>query len=165
MCNKLLKQTYKWRKIFLIGLSLALSAPHLLGQIGEKGKMQAQVQANGFTVEKKQCSYACKNQARTGTCWSFSTTSLLEKSVFKNIQSETDVDLSEMFLCTNMYIEKQRIMFTPGKAIWWRRPRHDVIRAVATLRRYAGICLQRFAWWRKTLNHSQVVLELTFTVF
>ena len=39
---------------------------------------QAQQQTDGFTVEKNNAATPVKDQARTGTCWSFSTTSLLE---------------------------------------------------------------------------------------
>ena len=46
-----------------------------VAQIGEKGKRQAQVAADGFTIVKSNAATPVKNQARTGTCWSFSTSS------------------------------------------------------------------------------------------
>src|ERR1041384_5940813 len=47
-----------------------------------------------------------KNQARTGTCWCFSTTSLVESEEIRKDNKE--IDLSEMFTVRNMYIEKAK---------------------------------------------------------
>lgn len=47
-----------------------------------------------------------KDQAQTGTCWSFSTTSLLESQTLRAKLGE--FDLSEMFIVRNIYIDKAR---------------------------------------------------------
>jgi bleomycin hydrolase len=47
-----------------------------------------------------------KNQANTGTCWSFSTVSLVESQTLRAKLGE--VDLSEMFIVRNIYTEKAR---------------------------------------------------------
>jgi bleomycin hydrolase len=47
-----------------------------------------------------------KNQGMTGTCWCFSTTSLVESQCLKN--NLGDIDLSEMFSVRNTYIEKAK---------------------------------------------------------
>jgi bleomycin hydrolase len=47
-----------------------------------------------------------KNQANTGTCWSFSTTSLVESQTLRSKLGE--FDLSEMFVVRNIYMEKAR---------------------------------------------------------
>jgi bleomycin hydrolase len=45
-----------------------------------------------------------KDQCKTATCWSYSTLSLLESELIKNGKGQ--VDLSEMFIARNAYIEK-----------------------------------------------------------
>ncbi len=45
-----------------------------------------------------------KSQDRTGTCWSFSTSSYLESEILKLIGKE--IDISEMFTVRNIYLEK-----------------------------------------------------------
>ncbi|MCH2022562.1 MAG: C1 family peptidase [Saprospiraceae bacterium] len=71
-----------------------------------------------------------KNQQRTGTCWSFATSSFLESEVkrLKNI----DVDLSEMFSVRTTYIDKaQNYILRQGKANFSEGSlSHDVINAV-----------------------------------
>ncbi len=47
-----------------------------------------------------------KNQGSTGTCWSFSTISLVESQTMKN--EHESFDLSEMFIARNIYIEKAK---------------------------------------------------------
>jgi bleomycin hydrolase len=47
-----------------------------------------------------------KDQANTGTCWSFSTTSLVESQTLRAKLGE--FDLSEMFIVRNIYTEKAR---------------------------------------------------------
>jgi bleomycin hydrolase len=55
----------------------------------------------------KQVPYtSIKNQSNSGTCWSFSTTSLLESQTMKAGLGE--MDLSEMFTVRNIYIDKAR---------------------------------------------------------
>jgi bleomycin hydrolase len=72
-----------------------------------------------------------KNQANTGTCWSFSTTSLIESQSMGAGLGE--LDLSEMFTVRNIYIDKARnyllrqgaAQFGPGGL------GHDVINSFA----------------------------------
>ncbi len=72
-----------------------------------------------------------KNQASTGTCWSFSTISLIESQTMKAGLGE--FDLSEMFTVRNIYTEKARnyilrqgaAQFGPGGL------GHDLIHAVS----------------------------------
>ncbi len=92
----------------------------------------AQASADSFTELKKAPYTPIKNQANSGTCWSFSTTSLVESQTIKN--GFGDFDLSEMFTVRNIYMEKARnyvlrqgaAQFGPGGL------GHDVIRAIAT---------------------------------
>jgi len=73
-----------------------------------------------------------KDQARTGTCWSFSTTSLIESQLLKNKQGMFDI--SEMFTVRNIYLEKARnYILRQGRAQFDEGALgHDVIRAIAT---------------------------------
>ncbi len=45
-----------------------------------------------------------KDQCKTATCWSYSTLSMLESELIKNGKGQ--IDLSEMFIARNAYIEK-----------------------------------------------------------
>lgn len=74
---------------------------------------------------------AIKSQGSTGTCWSFSTISLVESQYMKSSRSE--LDLSEMFIVRNTYINKAKnyvlrqgsSQFGPGGL------GHDVIYAIS----------------------------------
>ncbi len=73
---------------------------------------------------------AVKNQARTGTCWCFSTTSLVESEAIRKTKKE--VDISEMFTVRNIYIEKAKnYILRTGKAQFGEGGLgHDMIRAM-----------------------------------
>src|SRR5712671_2065726 len=58
-----------------------------------------------FEVTKIQAT-AVKSQGRTGTCWCFATTSLVESDEIR--QAKKEIDLSEMFTVRNIYIEKAK---------------------------------------------------------
>lgn len=57
-----------------------------------------------FTVTKELNTNPVKDQSRSGTCWSFSTLSFIEDDLLR--QGKPAVDLSEMFIVRNDYIEK-----------------------------------------------------------
>lgn len=89
----------------------------------------AQISAD-LTVVKQTESTPVKNQANTGTCWSFSTTSLIESTSIKDGVGE--IDLSEMYTVRSIYTEKAKnyilrqgsVQFSPGGL------GHDVIQAI-----------------------------------
>ncbi len=57
-----------------------------------------------FTVTKELKTNPVKDQSRSGTCWSFSTLSFIEDDLLR--QGKPSVDLSEMYVVRNNYIEK-----------------------------------------------------------
>lgn len=73
-----------------------------------------------------------KNQAMTGTCWCFSTTSLVESDEIR--KDNRDIDLSEMFTVRNIYIEKAKnYILRQGHAQFGEGGLgHDMIRATGT---------------------------------
>ena len=66
-----------------------------------------------FTVTKELKTNPVKDQSRSGTCWSFSTLSFIEDDLLR--QGKPAVDLSEMFIVRNDYIEKA-IKYTMRRA-------------------------------------------------
>jgi bleomycin hydrolase len=101
-----------------------------------------------------------KNQANTGTCWSFSTTSLIESTSIKN--GVGDFDLSEMFTVRSIYTEKAKnyilrqgsAQFGPGGL------GHDVIHAMTRYgampeNMYSGLMLGI-----KNHDHSKMDVQL-----
>lgn len=111
------------KRIFL----LLLSAATVVSSFAQNADVK-----DNFTVIKNNPATPVKSQARTGTCWSFSTTSLVESQALKNNLGE--FDLSEMFTVRNIYIEKAKnyilrqghTQFDEGGL------GHDQIRAIAT---------------------------------
>ncbi len=57
-----------------------------------------------FIVTKELKTNSVKDQSRSGTCWSFSALSYIEDDLLR--QGKPSVDLSEMFIVRNDYIEK-----------------------------------------------------------
>ncbi len=104
-------------KYFILLLAFFTSAP-LWAQYTMKPKYEVA------------CS-AIKNQQKTGTCWSFATSSFLESEVLRT--KKIDVDLSEMYSVRATYLDKaQNYLLRQGKANFSQGSlSHDVIRAVA----------------------------------
>ena len=71
-----------------------------------------------------------KSQGRTGTCWSFATSSFLESEAIRNGKSSPD--FSEMFVVRNVYKDKaQNYVLRQGKANFSQGSlSHDLMRVV-----------------------------------
>jgi bleomycin hydrolase len=84
-----------------------------------------------FTEEKNIAATSVKNQGMTGTCWCFSTTSLIESQCLKNNLGE--IDLSEMFSVRNTYLEKAKnYVLRQGHTQFGEGGLgHDLIKAIA----------------------------------
>lgn len=122
--------------------------------------VSAQTAVPQLTVVKKIEYTPIKNQASTGTCWSFSTVSLIESQTIKNGLGEFDI--SEMYIVRNIYTEKAKnyilrqgvAQFSPGGL------GHDVIRAIANYGAvpesvYSGLMLGE-----KSHNHNKLDARL-----
>ena len=71
-----------------------------------------------------------KNQANTGTCWSFATASFIESEMIR--QGHDDLNLSEMYVVRNVYKDKARnYVLRQGKANFSQGSlSHDLINAM-----------------------------------
>ena len=81
-----------------------------------------------FKTEKKIHCTSVKNQARTGTCWSFSTASFLESELMR--MGMEDINLSEMYIVRKIYEDKaHNYVLRQGKANFSQGSlAHDLIR-------------------------------------
>lgn len=113
--------------------------------------------AQGVKVIKQNECTPVKNQAMTGTCWCFSTTSLVESMALK--KGATDVDISEMFTVRNIYVEKAKnYILRQGTAQFGEGGLgHDLIRAIDT---YGAVPEEVFTGLKngqKMHNHTGLV--------
>jgi bleomycin hydrolase len=122
--------------------------------------VQAQSVQPEITLLKKVTCSAVKDQGATGTCWSFSTTSLVESQTLKRIGLE--IDLSEMFTVRNIYIEKAKnYVLRQGHAQFGAGGLgHDVIRSISTYgaipeNSYSGLLAGKVAH-----NHTELDTRL-----
>jgi bleomycin hydrolase len=101
-----------------------------------------------------------KSQAMTGTCWCFSTTSLLESDEIRRDKKE--IDLSEMFTVRNIYIEKAKnYVLRQGHAQFGEGGlSHDMIRAVANYGAVPEVVFSGLLNGQKEYNHQQLFTKL-----
>ena len=109
-----------------------------------------------FNTETKIECTEVKNQARTGTCWSFATASFIESELIK--AGKGQIDLSEMFVVRNIYEDKaHNYVLRHGKANFSQGSlAHDLIRmmeknGVVPDDAYSGLVNQE-----KTHNHGEM---------
>jgi len=81
-------------------------------------------------VKEIQCT-PIKSQDRTGTCWSFATSSFIESEIIK--ANKGNIDISEMFIVRNIYMDKAKnYVLRQGKANFSQGSlSHDLIRIMA----------------------------------
>ncbi|WP_119079333.1 C1 family peptidase [Chitinophaga alhagiae] len=85
----------------------------------------------GVTILKNNAATTVKSQGKTGTCWCFSTTSLIESQCMR--QGMAQPDLSEMYTVRNVYLLKARnYILRQGKAQFDEGGLgHDVLKAAS----------------------------------
>lgn len=101
-----------------------------------------------------------KNQAMTGTCWCFATTSLVESEEIR--KDNAQIDLSEMFTVRNIYIEKAKnYILRGGKAQFGEGGLgHDEIRAASV---YGAVPLAAYTGLvngEKSYDHQKLFGQL-----
>ncbi len=113
-----------------------------------------------FTVIKSIPATPVKDQSATGTCWSFSTTSLIESQAMKNNTGE--LDLSEMFTVRNIYIEKAKnYVLRQGHAQFSEGGLgHDQIRAIALYGAMPENVYSGLKNGQQAHNHQRLIVDL-----
>lgn len=122
------------------------------------------ISGNVFLPLKKQFTTPVKNQAQTGTCWSFSTISCIESQTHKNKFGAYDI--SEMFVVRNVYLEKARnYILRQGKAQFSQGAlAHDAIRAIETYGAIPETAYSGLLPGQKKFNHDPLFSELKIYV-
>jgi bleomycin hydrolase len=144
-------------KRFLISFSSLLMAVLLFAQ---PNAQQLTSQKPEFFDVKTVKATPVKNQAMTGTCWCFSTTSMLESDGIK--RNNEEVDLSEMFIVRNIYIEKAKnYILRQGRAQFGEGGlSHDMIRATALYGAVPEVVYSGLINGQKQYNHQALVPKL-----
>lgn len=111
-----------------------LDNPKMAKDKEEKAKQKAADDLKNdttFSVQKSLAATAVKNQGITGTCWCFSTTSLLESQCIKN--GGPELDISEMFSVRYTYIDKAKnYLLRQGHAQFGEGALgHDLVNSIA----------------------------------
>ena len=75
--------------------------------------MYAQESGYKFTTVASQKATPVKNQASTGTCWCFATTSFMESELLR--MGKGEYDLSEMFIVRQKYLNQLEDNVLPGR--------------------------------------------------
>ncbi len=148
------------KKIFLVVIA-ATCVAQSFGQSDVEAEKKAGVSGKPTLVPvKKNLATSVKDQAATGTCWSFSTTSLVESQALKNNLGE--FDLSEMFTVRNIYIEKARnYVLRQGFARFSEGGLgHDQINAIAKYGAMPESVYSGLLPGKKMHDHQKLVAEL-----
>lgn len=101
-----------------------------------------------------------KSQGKTGTCWSFSTSSFIESEIFR--MTNEHVDISEMFTVRNTYDDKAwnyvmrqgKIQFSEGGLA------HDVMNSIRDNGLVIESSFSGVFFKPKVYNHSKIVPQL-----
>lgn len=121
--------------------------------LGLTGGINAQYQ---FKKEKRLDCTEVKNQNRTGTCWSYATSSLLESELIR--LGHEPQDLSEMFIVRNIYKDKaMNYVLRQGKANFSQGSlSHDLLRTFGKVGIVPQQAYMGLAPGEKKYNHSEL---------
>lgn len=89
------------KRMLVVAVALLLTAP-MFGQRKSKDANESNV----FTVVKELGRTSIKDQANSGTCWSYSAQGFLEEELIR--MGKGEYDLSEMFVVSHSYRDKAR---------------------------------------------------------
>jgi aminopeptidase C len=95
------KDSYMIKKAFF-ALAIVLSSTYAFAQKAQKDTTK--VDSFKFTIVKQNKITPVKNQASSGTCWSFSGLGFIESELLR--MGKPEVDLSEMFVVHHSYTDK-----------------------------------------------------------
>ncbi len=110
--------------VAILFVSLALAQDDLINKLKNNKSENSPYQ---FTITKNVECTSIKNQASSGTCWSYSGISFLESEMIR--MGKKPMDLSEIFIVRNAYVEraKQYILWS-GNTGWGDGAElHDVL--------------------------------------
>jgi bleomycin hydrolase len=96
-------------KCLLLLLLIAVSSGPLQAQKKNTSGSGKTEEGYKFTTVTELKATPVKNQASTGTCWSFATTSFIESELLR--MGKGDYDLSEMYIVRNNYADRLRDNF------------------------------------------------------
>jgi bleomycin hydrolase len=118
------------------------------------------ISGDWFINGKKNFSTSIKDQQQTNTCWSFSTTSLVESEAYKNKLGV--LDLSEMYVVRKIYLEKAiNYLLRQGKAQFSEGGLgHDVINAISTYGAITQSAYNGLTNGQQTYQHAQMFADL-----
>jgi bleomycin hydrolase len=144
-------------KRFLLLLPSTFIATVLIAQMAQQPQS---FQKSEFFDIKTVKATPVKNQAMTGTCWCFSTTSLLESEEIRRDKQE--MDLSEMYTVRNIYLEKAKnYILRQGHAQFGEGGlSHDMIRATANYGAVPEVVYSGLVNGQKEYNHQQLFTKL-----
>lgn len=95
-------------KSFVLALSVSAALPlaaqdELINKVKDNGKENAEAGFQFETVVDLEAT-PVKNQGRSGTCWSYATSSFVESEMIRN--GKEPVDIAEMFTVRMVYLDK-----------------------------------------------------------
>lgn len=93
------------KKLLFVLAALTLVVPATAQKKAKKEAPKAEP-AYVFTDVKVNPITDVRNQARSGTCWSFSSMAVVESDVLKHGKADKDLDLSEMWIVRHAYLDK-----------------------------------------------------------
>lgn len=132
----------------------------LTASFGVANAQEKNLTISNLTQVKVNAATPVKSQGQTGTCWSFSTTSLVESEALR--KGLPALDISEMYTARNIYLEKAKnYIHRQGKAQFDEGGLgHDVIRAMATYGIVPESVYSGMLPGDSIHNHSKMVTEM-----